>query len=171
VTRPTDGGDGTDSTPAAAADPPGVSIRGAERADLLAVFRIEKSSFEQPWPFSAFEGLLDKPGFLIAHDETAREPVVGYVVADTVPTRGQSLGHVKDLAVHPDRRGQGIGRALLTRALGHLRIQGAGTVKLEVRPSNEPARSLYRASGFEHARTVSGYYDDGEDALVLTREL
>ncbi|MFB6218864.1 MAG: ribosomal protein S18-alanine N-acetyltransferase [Halobacteriaceae archaeon] len=148
----------------------GVSVREAERADLLAVCRIEKASFEQPWPFSAFEGFLGEPGFMVAHDDTASEPVVGYVVADYVPTHGRALGHVKDLAVHPDRRGEGIGRTLLTRALGYLEARGVGSTKLEVRPSNEAARALYREFGFDHHRTVPGYYDDGEDALVLTRE-
>jgi len=145
-------------------------IREAERADLLAVFRIEKDSFPQPWPFSAFEMFLDEPGFLVAHDEEESEPVVGYVVADAVPAHGRPLGHVKDIAVHPDRRGEGIGATLLANVLGHLRTQQVGAVKLEVRPSNEPARELYREFGFTPKKTIPEYYDDGEDALVLTRE-
>jgi ribosomal-protein-alanine N-acetyltransferase len=156
--------------PVSTAGAEGVAVRGAERADLLAVFRIEKASFPQPWPFSAFEGFLGEPGFLVAHDETEQQPVVGYVVADRVATQGRAGGHVKDLAVHPDRRGEGIGATLLAHGLGRLGEQGVGTVKLEVRPSNEPARSLYADFGFEYERTVPGYYDDGEDALVLTRE-
>jgi ribosomal-protein-alanine N-acetyltransferase len=40
-------------------------------------------------------------------------------------------------------------------------------VKLEVRDSNDVARSLYRDVGFEPARRVPGYYEDGEDALVM----
>jgi hypothetical protein len=37
-----------------------------------------------------------------------------------------------------------------------------------VRESNGPARSLYRDVGFAPARRVPRYYDDGEDALVMT---
>jgi ribosomal-protein-alanine N-acetyltransferase len=44
------------------------------------------------------------------------------------------------------------------------------SVKLEVRASNEPARSLYDDFGFVHRRTVPRYYSDGEDALVLVRD-
>ena len=145
-------------------------VREAERADLLAVFRIEKESFPQPWPFSAFEMFLDEPGFLVAHDDEEREPVVGYVVADIVRTHGRPLGHVKDLAVHPDRRGEGVGATLLGNALARLDARNVPTVKLEVRPSNDPARSLYREFGFEYSKRIPGYYDDGEDALVLVRE-
>jgi ribosomal-protein-alanine N-acetyltransferase len=44
-------------------------------------------------------------------------------------------------------------------------------VKLEVRESNDRARSLYRRFGFERHHTVPRYYDDGEDALVLVADL
>ncbi|MFB6106954.1 MAG: ribosomal protein S18-alanine N-acetyltransferase [Halobacteriaceae archaeon] len=152
--------------------PAGVDVRPVVRADLLAVFQIEKQSFPQPWPFTAFERFLDEPGFLVAAEgEGPDTTVLGYVVADTVPTHGRDVGHVKDLAVHPRRRGEGLGRSLLARALAVLRDQGATTVKLEVRVGNDAARSLYRSFGFEFDRRVARYYEDGEDALVLVRDL
>lgn len=141
-------------------------IRRAERADLLAVHRIEQVAFSQPWPFGAFEQYLGERGFLVAEDDA----VVGYVVADTVPSPGGPLGHVKDLAVREGRRGEGVGSGLLERALAVLAARGAGSVKLEVRETNEPAKALYRAYGFVHRRTVPGYYSDGEDALVFVRD-
>ncbi|MFC7132035.1 MULTISPECIES: ribosomal protein S18-alanine N-acetyltransferase [Salinibaculum] len=144
----------------------GLHIRPVERADLLAVHRIEQGSFPQPWPFTAFEQYLDEPGFLVAEDGA----VVGYVVADSVPNHGRPLGHVKDIAVREDRRGEGIGAGLLERALGVLSAQGVGSVKLEVRQSNTRARTLYCQYGFVHRRTVPRYYSDGEDALVLVRD-
>lgn len=154
------------TVPPAARDEP--EIRRAERADLLAVYRIEQAAFPQPWPFSAFEGYLGSAAFLVA---VADEPVVGYVVADTVPGTGRTIGHVKDLAVAPDYRRRGIGSRLLRRALGVVESGGVREVKLEVRESNEAARRLYRAFGFEHRRTLPDYYGDGEAAKVLVAEL
>jgi ribosomal-protein-alanine N-acetyltransferase len=153
----------TTTTPRGTPDP---ELRHAVRADLLDVFRIEQASFPQPWPFSAFEGFLDAPGFLVALDD---DGVVGYVVADTVPNHGRPLGHVKDIAVRPDRRGEGIGATLLERALSILAGEGTSRVKLEVRTGNEEAIRLYRGFGFSHHHTVPRYYDDGEDALVMLR--
>jgi ribosomal-protein-alanine N-acetyltransferase len=140
-------------------------IRQAERADLLAVFRIEQEAFPQPWPFAAFEQYLGESGFLVADDGA----VVGYVVADAVPNHGEPLGHVKDLAVRADRRGEGIGARLLERALAVLGARGTASVKLEVRESNEIARELYRTYSFVHRRTIPRYYSDGEDAIVMVR--
>jgi ribosomal-protein-alanine N-acetyltransferase len=153
----------TTISPGGTSDP---EIRPAVRADLLEVFRIEQASFPQPWPFGAFEGFLDAPGFLVA---VAEDGVAGYVVADTVPNHGRPLGHVKDIAVRPDRRGEGIGASLLQRALSALAGQDVSRVKLEVRAGNEPAIRLYRGFGFSHHHTVPRYYDDGEDALVMLR--
>jgi ribosomal-protein-alanine N-acetyltransferase len=134
----------------------------------LAVYRIEKTSFPQPWPFAAFEGFLGEPGFLVA---TVNGRVVGYVVADTVPNAGRTLGHVKDIAVHPDYRGRGIGAQLLGSALTVMREKRASRVRLEVRESNDSAIRLYRRFGFQFRRTLPRYYDDGEDAYVLVSEL
>lgn len=144
-----------------------VELRQATQADLLSVYRIEKASFPQPWPFSAFEGFLGEPGFLVAF----ADDVVGYVVADSVPNHGRAIGHVKDLAVSPARRGEGIATGLLSRALSTLARQGVDWVKLEVREDNEPALSLYRSFGFERERRVPRYYADGEPALVMIRSL
>ena len=139
-------------------------VRPAGRADLLEVFRIERSTFPQPWPYGAFEGFLGQEGFLVAADESG---VVGYVVADTVPNHGRPLGHIKDIAVHPERRGEGIGATLLERTLDILRAADASRVKLEVRAGNDAAIRLYRGFGFAHHHTIPRYYDDGEDALVM----
>ncbi|MDB2225956.1 ribosomal protein S18-alanine N-acetyltransferase [Halorubrum ezzemoulense] len=145
-----------------------LTVRQAERADLLAVVRIERACFSDPWPHDAFERLLDEPAFLVAEREGA---VVGFVVADRTPNHGRDIGHVKDLAVHPDARGEGIGRTLLRSALTRLRATGVAVVRLEVREGNDPARSLYADEGFEPVRRVGGYYRDGEDALVLVVDL
>ncbi|AQL43161.1 ribosomal-protein-alanine N-acetyltransferase [Halorientalis sp. IM1011] len=156
------------TTPASETETPAPTVREAVQADLLAVYRIEKASFPQPWPFAAFQRFIGEPGFLIAEVGAG---VAGYIVADSIPNHGRPLGHVKDLAVHPDQRGQGVGSTLLRRAMGVMRAEGVAEVKLEVREGNDAARDLYESFGFEHRRTVPRYYDDGENALVLVADL
>ena len=160
---------------------PAVRVRQAERADLLAVFHIEQEAFPQPWPFSAFERFLDEPGFLVAQvgeDDTTRSTatvgddgrVVGYVVADRTPNHGEPTGHVKDIAVAAEHRGEGVGTKLLQQALTRLAQEGVASVKLEVRESNDSARSLYRRFGFEPQGRAPRYYANGEDAVVMVSE-
>ncbi|WP_049934908.1 ribosomal protein S18-alanine N-acetyltransferase [Haloplanus natans] len=156
---------------AAPTTPAGVTIRGAEQSDLGSIVDIERAAFDQPWPYTAFERFLDEPGFLVAVESSVEhdgpDAVVGYVVGDVTPNFGRDIGHVKDLAVADAARHRGIGRSLLVRSLVTLEVDGAEVVKLEVRESNDAARTLYRDVGFETARRVPRYYRDGEDALVM----
>jgi len=154
-------------TTAVPEDHPGIRVRQAERPDLLAVYRIETGSFPQPWPFGAFEQYLGEPGFLVATDDA----VLGYIVGDRVMNRRMAVGHIKNLAVHEEYRGQGVGRALLGRGIDVLTEQGVEALKLEVRAENERALELYHSCGFEHRATIEGYYEDGEDALLLVCDI
>lgn len=166
----------TEDTPVTTVSPAdAIAIRQAVRADLLEILRVERAAFSHPWGTEAFEQFIGQPGFLVAEAQTddglVDGEVVGHVVATGVRVNGQPMGHVKDLAVAPDRQGEGIGSDLLQRALSVLEAHGLGTVRLEVRPSNERAIALYERYDFAPVRTYPSYYPDGEDALILHASL
>ena len=94
--------------------------------------------------------------------------ILGYAVSWTVA--GES--HLLNLAVRPDRRGTGVGRALLRECIRRGAGAGASRIHLEVRAGNEEAQRLYRSEGFEFLGVRKGYYTDtGEDAVLLAREI
>jgi ribosomal protein S18 acetylase RimI-like enzyme len=62
--------------------------------------------------------------------------------------KARSLLNVHDLAVIPERRGQGAGRALLAAAEDHARKRGCCKLTLEVQDGNTGARRLYERVGF-----------------------
>lgn len=64
------------------------------------------------------------------------------------------VGAIQNLGVVPAYRGQGLGSALLARALAGFRAAGAKHVILEVTAQNVPAVRLYRAFGFRSRRTI-----------------
>jgi ribosomal protein S18 acetylase RimI-like enzyme len=68
------------------------------------------------------------------------------------------------IAVVPNRRGRGIGDALLTELLGHAREGGHGAISLCVDRRNADAIRVYERHGF---RPV----DENEDTLTLRAEL
>jgi ribosomal protein S18 acetylase RimI-like enzyme len=61
-------------------------------------------------------------------------------------------GVVENLFVVSDRRGEGIGSALLEAAEERLHERGVDAVSLEVMAGNERARSFYRRQGYDHHR-------------------
>jgi [ribosomal protein S18]-alanine N-acetyltransferase len=40
-----------------------------------------------------------------------------------------------------------------------------------VRQTNAPARAFYEKFGFRKVRIVRNYYEDGEDGLLMTKDL
>jgi ribosomal-protein-alanine N-acetyltransferase len=78
--------------------------------------------------------------------------------------------HINTLAVHPDRRRQGLASLLLTHVLDDAVRRGAEKATLEVRRSNEGALRLYERFGFEVGGVRKEYYRQPvEDALILWR--
>ena len=61
------------------------------------------------------------------------------------------------LATRPERRGCGIGAALLASALAEARRRGGARIHLEMRAGN-PAARLYVRQGFSHVGTRRDYY-------------
>ena len=137
-------------------------------SDLDGVMAIEEVSFPTPWSRAMF--IEDFPrdfSDTIVAAETDDE-VLGYAVCWTIA--GES--HLLNIAVHPARRGQGIGRALLSECIRHAARAGASLIYLEVRADNDAAQRLYRSMGFEFRGIRKGYYTDtGEDAVILDREV
>jgi ribosomal-protein-alanine N-acetyltransferase len=127
-----------------------------------AVEAIEAAAFTDPWSARDFrECLAADVVFLVA---AAPGGLVGYLVAQHAADEGEIL----NLAVTPARHRDGIGRALVERALATLAGHGARSVYLEVRESNAAARALYAALGFgEVGRRPAYYRRPIEDAIVL----
>ena len=75
------------------------------------------------------------------------------------------------MMVAADRRGQGIGSALMAAAIEWARTAGAHKLSLQVWPHNEAARALYRKFGFEEEGLLRRQYRrrNGElwDAIVM----
>jgi len=80
-------------------------------------------------------------------------------------------GHVVSIAVLPEHQHQGIGSALMQKAMENMIRYRAKKCFLEVRVSNEPAIQMYKKLGFKIKRKIRGYYMDGEDAYVMEKEL
>lgn len=75
------------------------------------------------------------------------------------------------IAVDQERRGEGLGHALLEACQKELSLLGIRELHLEVRASNTAARALYLRSGWREAGTRKHYYRDGEDALLYAKPL
>jgi [ribosomal protein S18]-alanine N-acetyltransferase len=140
-----------------------VEIRRLTYADLPQVVAIERSAFTTPWSLAMFVLELSKPsGVCLA--AVVETELTGYIVC----SRYDTVWHVMNVAVDPDRRRRGIATALIQALLD--RIGDDAQVTLEVRRSNAGALTLYERFGFRSAGVRPRYYaDNGEDAVIMWR--
>jgi [ribosomal protein S18]-alanine N-acetyltransferase len=147
-------------------------FRRMRRDDLGRVVEIEQAAFAHPWSADLLQRELshDWSTILLATDGRpgAGETVLGFVVYWLV----HDELHVLNVAVAPETRRRGVARALMREAEARGRAGGAGLSTLEVRRSNHAARELYRDLGYRQVGVRPNYYaDEGEDAIVMVREL
>jgi ribosomal-protein-alanine N-acetyltransferase len=141
-----------------------LDIRRLTYADLPQIIAIERRAFPTPWSLAMFVLELSKPaGVCLAALRDGE--MIGYLIC----SRYDTVWHIMNVAVDPDRRRQGIATALLADLLR--RIDGHGArFTLEVRESNAGAIELYERFGFRAAGRRRRYYqDNGEDAVVMWR--
>lgn len=161
---------GSDTRPIPA-DLTGYVLTSATAADVPEVVALEAECYPDPWPVTAFAALPanERVFFQVARaDERGGSRLLGYVIGWFVMDEGE----LANLAVTPEARGRGIGRAMLQSLIDDATRRGVGDLYLEVRESNAAARGLYLAFGFEEIGRRRGYYRRPvEDALVLRRRL
>ena len=143
----------------------GVTIRDADASQLPQIEAIERACFSVPWTRAQLASQLngERHVFLAAVEDGQ---ALGYVGMMFVLDEG----YISNVAVAPEARRRGVGRALITELLRRADEKALAFVTLEVRPSNEAAIALYSAFGFEPVGRRKNYYDKpSEDALLMTK--
>lgn len=138
-------------------------VAAATEADLDAIDEIEQHSFKSPWSRASFAAELTRAWARIDVGRVGHR-IVAFCNYWLVTAELQILA----IATHPDFRGRGIGGRLLAHVLDTARGGGCTLATLEVRRSNGPAIALYEHAGFRTVHVRARYYQDDEDALVMT---
>jgi ribosomal protein S18 acetylase RimI-like enzyme len=141
-------------------------IDTARLFDLPAIRRLERVCFSKDaYDLLTLLGLMLNPAMLRLK-AVARGALIGFVAGERRP--GASHGWIITIGVLPEYWGQGIGRALLLAAEQEMKV---ARVKLTVRRSNTRAIGLYTRCGYRWVTTSRGYYYDGEDGLIMEKEV
>jgi ribosomal-protein-alanine N-acetyltransferase len=147
---------------------PRVELVRLGHPDIDEIVAIEQGVFPYPWTRGNFVDSIAS-GYSAWGCRVADE-LVGYFVLMIAVDEA----HLLNLSVLGKRQRLGFGTRLLECAMRTARQAGAGSMLLEVRPSNVGALALYRRFGFRQIGLRRDYYPAGdgcEDALVLRRDL
>ena len=130
------------------------------------IAHLETLCFHDPWSEKSIASELENALslWLVAVEG---DDVIGYVGSQTV----LGWSDMMNVAVHPDHRRKGVGEALVVALEEALKAQESTCLTLEVRASNDPARTLYEKLGFvEVGRRKNYYRNPKEDALIMRKE-
>ena len=141
-------------------------IEPATWRDLGTLRHIEQVCFPlDAWPLWDLIGVLTLPQ-VVRLKAAVEGEMVGFIAGDVRPR--EQLAWVATIAVLPEFRERGIGGALLRACEAQVKMP---KIRLNVRFSNHTAIQLYRNSGYQAVGRWPHYYSDGEDALVMEKEL
>ena len=139
-----------------------MTVTDAAPADAGAVIALwEACGLTRPWNDAQadFARALAGPGSTVL---VLREG--GGVAASVMVGHDGHRGWVYYLAVDPDRRRGGLGRAMMTAAEDWLRARGIPKLQLMVREGNDAALDFYTALGLERQPVVTlGRFLETED--------
>jgi ribosomal-protein-alanine N-acetyltransferase len=143
-------------------------VEPVRNADVDPVARLALDSLQERYApgWLAEHANVAQGTFLVARDVPTNQ-IVGFALAES----NEGEGHLLALAVDEQRRGQGIGRALLADVRERMRLQGAHALRLDVRWDDPAARRFYARAGFQPEGLRSGVYSDGSDALEMMKPL
>ncbi len=145
-------------------------IDNAEPLSAALMAAVTGAASDGPWSVDELAKILDLPSSfgLFARDN---DRPLGFLLAQCAAGESEII----NLAVTPAARRQGIGGALVTRAMARARVEGARKMFLEVADDNVAARVLYDRIGFVQVGIRPDYYLRGPvnyvDALILGIEL
>ncbi|MGB6463435.1 MAG: ribosomal protein S18-alanine N-acetyltransferase [Nitrosotalea sp.] len=151
-------------------------IRRCDLSDIIPVMEINLKTLPEHYSDYFYESLLAElpEAFLVAE---AERKLVGYIMckieygfSNFKKLGFVKKGHVVSVAVLPDHRQKGIGRALVEEAIEGVKLKKSDELYLEVRCSNNEAIKLYEKLNFIIKQRLKAYYRDGEDAYLMTIE-
>ena len=141
---------------------PQVTFRKMTVKDVDAVAEIEFASFDLPWTLEDFwyETVRNDSESIVGE-------IDGKIVAYACAWISFGDADVANIAVEKNYRGQGIGSKLFAEIIRRIKLRDVHGVTLEVRVSNTAAIKLYEKFGLRGVGVRKGYYEDGEDALIM----
>lgn len=141
-------------------------IRVAEERDVVPMAELDIVCFSEPWSEDSFKSEImeNERAFYIVGE--VDEKLVGYAGLWAI----MDEGHITNVAVSPEHRRLGIGRAIVKTLIEVAEENGLNSFTLEVRESNLSAQALYSEFGFVSSGVRKGYYlDNCENAVIMWR--
>ena len=144
-----------------------LKIRRVQPQDILDVATLAYDTLPERYNPVIFNQFYESSpeGFLVVVDHYH---LVGFLIGIQTTT---DSARILMLSVQNNYRKQGIGSALLKEFLETMKHLHVTRVELEVRTTNKEAIAFYKKQGFAPQSTLQRFYQNGEDAYAMRKDL
>lgn len=135
-------------------------------SDLDSISNILTYEFDDFWNYNVFKSELENENskYVVAklNNEIIGFGGIWFSVDDI---------HITNIVVKKIYRNQKIGSLILSVLIDMCKNQVQNSITLEVNSNNIPAQKLYQKFGFKIAGIRKKYYNNTEDAIIMTKTL
>ena len=134
--------------------------------DLSLIKDILIDDFDDFWTYDVLQEELNNPNseYFVAKLENNILGFAGiWKAVDDV--------HITDIVVKKSNRQTGIGSKLLEKLIQTAKSQNFNSITLEVNEHNQPAINSYLKYGFKNVGFRKKYYNNKDNAIIMTKEL
>ena len=140
-------------------------IRWLIRRDMPEVMEIERRSYQFPWTEEEFLVCLRQRNCIGTVYDSPQNLIHGFMIYEL----HKSTLRLLNLAVAPEVRQTGVGRAMVQRLIDKLSDQKRRFIEAEVRETNLKAQLFFSAAGFRAVKTLRNHYEETSEDAILFR--
>lgn len=142
-----------------------IEIKKMTKEHLRQIQHILQDQFDEFWNASVLDKELENPlsDYIVAIENGE---VVGYAGL----WQPIDEGHVTNIVTKKDKRGNHIGSKMLEEIINLAKNKKLKCVTLEVNEHNETAIRLYKKYNFIEIGKRTKYYNNTDDAIIMTLE-
>ena len=151
----------------------GVSVRPAKPGDVDYVRRLSKRVFHQYGPYEGIVTRWFESGATVTHLALTEQRPAGFVMLGRLERQFYLpiVSEVLAIAVEPARWKCGIGHLLMKEMQKRARQIEVETLVLHTATENFPGQRLFRKCGFVPCEMKKAFYPEGQDALMMLKDL
>ena len=128
-----------------------------------------QENFDEFWNENVLKSELENPAstYIVAIDEENDNEVVGYAGI----WQPIDEAHITNIVTKKDKRKNKIATKMLERLIEISKQRKLNNITLEVNITNTPAINLYKKYNFEEVGLRKKYYNNTDDAIIMTLKL
>ena len=143
-----------------------IEIQKMKQEHLEQIQDILLTDFDEFWNAGVLKNELENPlsVYIVALNQGE---VVGYAGL----WQPDDEGHVTNIVTKKDKRRNNIGTLMLEEIINIAKNKNMKSITLEVNVNNNIAINLYKKYGFKEVGTRPKYYNNTDDAIIMTKEI